>query len=534
MTTSSVSSQMTVIEGNDLIYMSYHANAAINNSADCRRITKIWRPLNYAEIYTEKGFEDRINWAYKRTTREIRSEEIEDKLHRDHRSLTNKERHFIALILRTRGVAKILSVMHEQYVHALKLLQEGLKADSLDSFKEYFVNQNLNPNILECEVSHNEHHFYGTLLSILCWHGKIESVRWLLSQSSHYPLCLNSRWPAFDDAITAVAISPLVPVQVKIEIIRIFPVGSVNPFLRHTLNNGEFALISENPYDLRDDPYSLMEPEVLQCLLERGMAECRHESYRIVSTGPYVRTRSITDDLIKREREKWLSFSSTYRKMAALLVANGIFPLEPETHSENLRLMPDFCERKALCELKGPAVEPRHIDFIFPPHPLLELVCEYHGGDFLTDSRTFYMKVCANEEGQKGQKLAWSNERWERAPTPGSKNTLLPERLRLTAIHQANQKHAAAFHDLVTKRICVFKRLESLSNRPSDEDNREKIQLLQQALGILDQLVQPPQPPTAATASAATSAAPVPPLEERMKQLDQFAPILAEAMEQYY
>lgn len=310
--------------------------------------------------------------------------------------------------------------------NVLELTHEDFKAKSdnenFDALKKLISNQHLGLN----SISYNNGKFSSHVLGMFCWYGNVNMIRWLFEQNLCSPLDPNYTGagsypyvPACSHLMNSTLTSPIE----KLAMLRLFPLGSLNPFITRSENTTPVFLLTTCLTE-----YAPVKTEVLQCLLERGMVD--HAASSCVTTHDYGYPRevSLLDDFIQYVSTKIIKRKSIryLTAIARTLIANGIFPngntSQKWLQSQGLDRYVTSCKR--LRAYEHVAIQRRHLRPTPLQNPLKDLVCEFYGNPrevrFLNSRLCFNHTIClaqATSQKQAGEKFAWWREEfWKEDP----------------------------------------------------------------------------------------------------------------------
>lgn len=307
--------------------------------------------------------------------------------------------------------------------------KEDTENNSYTILKQTILEHHLDPHRIRGTFhSRTGQHYHATLLDLLCWHGRIEMIRWLLDQLICSPDPDTERGNLLCSAAGFIIFSPETTSAEKIAIIRLFP-----PFNPFQSVSGLFILL------LWGKLYEV-DPEVLQCVFEGGMYHLgespivegvltRQATFGVQS---YLCLHSLLDAFINMCSKVDPSLQSKVDATIRIMLSNGIFPETDEgmkSLQSHEKLAGFFAECKEVREAEEKTTVDRNdlLTNLSSNTPLLgslkDMVCDFYGNPksiHLLNSRLCHDRVTYLAQGvskqQANEKLTWWREElWDDA-----------------------------------------------------------------------------------------------------------------------
>lgn len=411
-------------------------------------------------------------------------------------NLENEEdsRRILNAFLRKFTHAMAYNALQNVYQETSNLLcaitqNEGIEKEHVARLKDLIKTYDLNPNFIGTMVGENPgqtppYLFGANLLGTLCWYGKVELVDWLLGYASKNLVNLDDAMEEMPPAILLAARSNAIPANVKINLIRRFPVELANPFLRDS--NGEWWLVR-----LSDE----IEPEVLQCLYEHAVAGGnRANARRFVTMHGTTQQVSLADDYIKT-----ICAAATARRetdVVKVMIANGFFVEQAKNREwiQRAGLSDLDLKRRELAAEEGPDEKNWEAQLLVTllPRELKNIVTQYIANAALFNSRNCFKHAFSLDP-------KWmQEEKWSKEGSAISKSrALLESAVRLNS------------------ELCELEDIES-----PDANTQRQIELLNQMIDLTNQLRQEPVADIAVSATTPTSRQAPRSIEEITEELD--------------
>lgn len=527
--------------GNICLELSYRINDAIQNEVDYQYIQKCVNII--LANFTKNGWEKALDWGPDGATK---LKEASLKVRAGTLIERERSKKILAAFLRTLGQCNLHSSMRDVYCQASTFVKFAIEKEKQEKeifaeLKRLITRRKLNPNAIP---------FFGaglqqivlfptTLLGGMCWYGKIEMIDWLLTQLRSVPVNPNDAIEAYSTppAIILTARSEMISTAQKIAIIRRFPLGTVDPFLRDS---------QDRWWLIKCDP-DQMGTEELYCLLERGMVENPNGFRRTKITLHGTQEVTLLDDYIAKVRATEPGLIARLRtsnkdeaerlgnihRVVKTIIANGIFPCKPKNVKwvEDAQLSALVTERRKQALEEEASKNYQEINNVEQlPNTLRSLTYEYLGSprmNFLLNSRTCFSRVFGCEP-------KWfQEEQWKHSSEFSAKSraamppdSVLARRLHLSDRFLARNETLRRISELVSVKETHERNIEYLRTHPGDTlsrtqlsfrilfDNPRKKAMASRMLEILDSVEA--RPATAANADQDSNNA-----SQRRKELQQ-------------